>query len=185
MTDLFDQMEADATTAELNVGDNHLNTISSLAKEQVVLENEVKALEEELKVKKAELLRIQTQTLPDALSEAGVSGFTLDTGEQVIVKGFVSAKIPAKHEQQAYQWLEDNGHGDIIKTQITVDTGRDLELAREYQAILQEAGAEPSVGRSVHAQTLKAFVKKEVEAGESIPLELFGAYVGQKTTIKR
>ena len=185
MSDLFAEMEEDADSAELEVGDNQLKAISTLAKEQMVLEDEVAALEEELKQKKKELLVLQTTTLPEALAEAGVAGFTLDNGARVDVKGFVSAKIPAKHEQEAFRWLEENNFGDIIKTQISVDTGKDLELAREYQAVLEEAGADVHFGRSVHAQTLKAFVKKEVEAGTSIPLELFGAFIGQKTTIKR
>jgi hypothetical protein len=37
----------------------------------------------------------------------------------------------------------------------------------------------------VHPQTLRAFVKERVEAGEEFPMELFGAWVGQRAVIKR
>jgi len=37
----------------------------------------------------------------------------------------------------------------------------------------------------VHPQTLRAFIKERVEAGEEFPMELFGAWVGQRATIKR
>jgi len=37
----------------------------------------------------------------------------------------------------------------------------------------------------VHPQTLRAFVKERCEAGEDFPMELFGAWVGQRAVIKR
>jgi hypothetical protein len=37
----------------------------------------------------------------------------------------------------------------------------------------------------VHPSTLKAWVKERVETGETFPMELFGAYVGQRANIVR
>ena len=39
--------------------------------------------------------------------------------------------------------------------------------------------------REVHASTLRAFVKERVEAGDEFPMELFGAWVGQRATISK
>jgi hypothetical protein len=36
----------------------------------------------------------------------------------------------------------------------------------------------------VEPMTLKAWVKEQVERGNAFPAELFGAYIGQKATIK-
>ena len=36
---------------------------------------------------------------------------------------------------------------------------------------------------AVHPQTLRAFVKERVEEGDDFPMELFGAYVGQRAVI--
>ena len=37
----------------------------------------------------------------------------------------------------------------------------------------------------VHPQKLRAWIKERVEAGEDFPMELFGAYIGQRAVIKR
>ena len=36
----------------------------------------------------------------------------------------------------------------------------------------------------IEPQTLKAWVKERMEAGEEFPMELFGAFIGQRAIIK-
>jgi hypothetical protein len=36
----------------------------------------------------------------------------------------------------------------------------------------------------VEPMTLKSYVKTEIEKGRSVPMDLFGVYVANKTTIK-
>ena len=50
---------------------------------------------------------------------------------------------------------------------------------------LTSLGLEPIDKEQVHPQTLKAFVREQVESGKPFPLELFGAFLGQKATIKK
>ena len=40
---------------------------------------------------------------------------------------------------------------------------------------LRAMGLQPSLDQSVHAQTLKAFLKEQLAMGTNIPLDLFGA----------
>ena len=37
----------------------------------------------------------------------------------------------------------------------------------------------------VEPMTLKGWLKERVEAGDAVPLDLFGAYISQRATIKR
>ena len=37
---------------------------------------------------------------------------------------------------------------------------------------------------SIHAGTLKAFVKERIESGDDFPHDIFGAYVGQRAIIR-
>ena len=39
--------------------------------------------------------------------------------------------------------------------------------------------------KAVHPSTLKAFVKEQIERGKSLPLDILGVYVGQKSEIRR
>jgi uncharacterized protein (DUF362 family) len=45
---------------------------------------------------------------------------------------------------------------------------------------LVNTGYEPNQKTVVHPQTLKAFVKEQLESGKELPLDLLGAYAGQK-----
>ena len=181
--DIFEELKKDKES--IQVGDNQISTISFLANEQMKLEDEIKYLEEQLKAKKSTLEELATKTLPDALTEAGVHGFTLANGMDGTVKSFVSARISKSNEEEAFRWLVENEHGGIIKTIVSVDAGKDLDLASQATKALEDCGLDVSQYRNGHSQTLKKFVREQVEAGVSIPLDLFGAYIGQKTTIER
>jgi hypothetical protein len=99
---------------------------------------------------------------------------------------FYSAKIPEDKEIEAFAWLHDQGHGDIVKTQITVALGMgERDLAEQVEHAIADAGADYSSKLSVHPATLKSFVKSEVESGRALPLELFGAFIGEVVKLKK
>jgi hypothetical protein len=53
---------------------------------------------------------------------------------------------------------------------------------------LEEMGSQgfvPSQLEKVEPMTLKAWLRERVEAGDPIPLDLFGAFISQRATIKR
>ena len=47
----------------------------------------------------------------------------------------------------------------------------------------RKKGFVPDKKTEVHSSTLRAFVKERVENGEEFPMELFGAFVGQRAVI--
>ena len=49
---------------------------------------------------------------------------------------------------------------------------------------MDEQGYQSSQREWVEPSTLRAFVREQHEAGNKVPMDLLGAYVGQKTTIK-
>jgi hypothetical protein len=56
--------------------------------------------------------------------------------------------------------------------------------ARGLIDILDEKGFQSSQREWVEPSTLRAFIREQHEAGRQLPMDLLGAYVGQKTTIK-
>ncbi len=184
-TDIFAEMAADAVEVKNIPKDEQLSGIQNIVQKQINLETQVAAQEQVLKELKRELLDIQTQELPQAMDAVGLATVTLNTGEKVDIKPFVSASISKANKEEAYTWLRDHGHGDLIKVITKVDTGRDEQAAAKAQKALVKAGLAPSTEESVHSGTLKVWVREQVEAGEPIPLELFGAYFGQKSTITK
>ena len=167
------------------VTDNELATVSSLAQKQLNLANEVSGIEDMLKAKKEELRLCQEQELPDAMSAAGLTQITLSTGEKISINEFYAAHISKANQQQAYQWLLENGHEGIIKNEVSLNFGRgESGIVDETVLALKSRGLSPEVKQSIHPSTLKAFVKEQLTTGNDIPTEPFGVYIGTKAIIK-
>ena len=153
---------------------------------QRAMEDQLKTMEEALKNKKKEIDRISGEVIPTMLSEMGLSQLKLADGSAVDVKPFYSASISAQNKEKAYEWLRNNGLGDIIKNEISVSFGRNEDnKAADYAGLAQERGFQPTQKLKVEPMTLKALVRERIEAGKEMPTEIFGVYSENKTTIKR
>jgi hypothetical protein len=163
--------------------------IQSLADQVERLENlnqEVKKDEEDLKQKKKNLEHLSGEVIPTMMSEMGLSHLKLMDGSSVDVKPHYSANITIANKEAAFNWLRNNGLGDIIKNEISVSFGRNEDnKAADYAALAQERGFQPTQKLKVEPMTLKALVRERIEAGKELPTELFNVFVGNKTTIKR
>ena len=142
--------------------------------------------EENIKNTKKELEHVSGELIPTMMSEMGLSHLKLMDGSSVDVKPNYSATITIANREAAFNWLRDNGLGDIIKNDITVSFGKNEEnKAADYAALAQERGYQPTQKLKVEPMTLKALVRERLEAGKSMPTEIFNVFVGNKTTIKR
>ena len=162
--------------------------IQSLADQVERLNNMEKKLaleEENIKQTKKELKHISVEIIPTMMSEMGLSHLKLMDGSSVNVKPDYKASITIANRAAAFNWLRDNGLGDIIKNDITVSFGKNEEnKAADYAALAQERGYQPTQKLKVEPMTLKALVRERIEAGIEMPTELFNIYVENKTTIK-
>lgn len=184
MTDVFAEMLEDAT-APVVPSDDSLKGIAALVAEQISLEDAIASTESYLSSLKRELMEVATRKLPEAFAETGGSSWADAAGNSVTIKPFVSASITEARREDAHSWLRDNEFGDLIKCVLSADVGRDEAMAKKAQMALTRAAVPYSVKEAVHSGTPKAWVREQVGAGTSIPLELFGAYIGQKSTITR
>ena len=142
--------------------------------------------EEALKEKKKQIEHISGEVIPTMMSEMGLSHLKLMDGSSVDVKPNYSASITIANRDAAFNWLRENGLGDIIKNEISVSFGRNEDnKAADYAALAQERGFQPTQKLKVEPMTLKALVRERLEAGKTMPSELFNVFVGNKTTIKR
>ena len=163
--------------------------IRSLADQVERLENlnqEIEKTEKDLKQKKKDLEHVSGEVIPTMMSEMGLSHLKLMDGSSVDVKPNYSANITLANREAAFNWLRNNGLGDIIKNEILVSFGRNEDnKAADYAALAQERGFQPTQKLKVEPMTLKALVRERIEAGKELPTELFNVFVGNKTTIKR
>ena len=164
-----------------------LTSVAALARTIRDKEANISDLEQTLKEeKKKALLKLTDEEMPSMLAEIGMASFALDDGSTVEVKQTYGASILVSKRPEAYDWLRDHGHDDIIKNTVLCQFGRgEDDQAGAFAAFAQTQGFIPEQKTEVHPQTLRAFVKERCEAGEEFPMELFGAWVGQRAVIKR
>ena len=168
------------------VSEKGLSTVSSLAQQQINLENRIKDIEKELKEQKHKLREVQEDLLPAALQEYNMTGYTMDDGSEISVKPFYNASISKDNADDAFKWLTSNGHASLIKNNISASFGRGQD--NEAKSLLSELhgrGLQTTSKTWVEPMTLKAFVKEQVEKGENLPYDLLGIFVGQRANIKR
>ena len=165
------------------------DNIQSLADQVEKLESLQKRLElqeENMKSTKKQLEHLSGEVIPTMMSEMGLSHLKLMDGSSVDVKPNYSASISVANKEKAFNWLRNNGLGDIIKNEISVSFGRNEDnKAADYAALAQERGYQPTQKLKVEPMTLKALVRERLEAGKEMPTEIFNIFVGNKTTIKR
>ena len=142
--------------------------------------------EEALKEKKKQIEHLSGEVIPTMMSEMGLAHLKLMDGSTVDVKPHYSASITIANREKAFNWLRENGLGDIIKNEISVSFGRNEDnKAADYAALAEERGYQPTQKLKVEPMTLKALVRERLEAGKSMPTEIFNVFVGNKTTKKR
>ena len=150
------------------------------------LQQDIEKSEEDLKQKKKNLEHISGEVIPTMMAEMGLSHLKLMDGSSVDVKPNYSANITIANREAAFNWLRQNGLGDIIKNEISVSFGRNEDnKAAGYADFARGQGFQPTQKLKGEPMTLKALVRERIEAGKELPTELFNVFVGNKTTIKR
>ena len=164
----------------------NLNKLAEKIKTMQAIQYEIEQEEASLKQKKKNLEHISGEIIPTMLSEMGLSFLKLQDGSSVEVKTNYSATITQANKEAAFNWLRENGLGDIIKNEISVSFGRNEDnKAADYAELAKGQGLEPQQKLKVEPMTLKALVRERIEAGKEMPTELFNVFIGNKTTIKR
>ena len=181
MTINFEQDQQDAMSKTEN--------IQSLADQVEKLEDLNKKLtvqEEVMKKTKEEMNRLSGEVIPTMMSEMGLSELKLQDGSHLKVATSYKASITEANKESAFNWLRDNGLGDIIKNEILVSFGRNEDnKAADYANLAKGQGFQPTQKMKVEPMTLKALVRERIEAGKEMPTEIFSVFTENKTTIKR
>lgn len=183
---LEEEHEKTAASGVEGIGQNALASVADTARQIRLQEQEVELAKEALKQAEKEMRRLTDDVMPTLFSELGLQSFKLEDGSELKVKETYSASPRVADRPQVYQWLRDNGYGDLIKNTVFCTFGRDEdEAAKEFYNMAELSGYCAEAKTEVHPSTLRAFVKERVEAGDEFPMELFGAWVGQRATISK
>jgi hypothetical protein len=182
---MLSAIENDAEASPAAPPDAVTKRIANLASEQLRFARLIAAAEKDLAELNESFKEISERLLPDAMAEAGVTAFELTDGSKISVKPFYGASITAENQAPCHAWLEENGHGSLIKKGVSVDLEKgDTESFQSVTESLDELGVGYKVKEGIHASTLNAFVKDQVQSGVDFPMEMFKVFTGRKAKIQ-
>jgi hypothetical protein len=190
-----------ADTSTRRPTDAELSSVASLVDLLVQLDGQVEEAEDRLKRLKARRQEVAEQHLPRAMEscgERGVSSWTLGSGEKVQLSTKYrcgqlddapdelkkAGSRPIGQRLEALRWLEESGHGDLVRRTIVITLGKgseeaEREILSHFQSLRLNSG-KVTTSNVVPWNTLGGFVRSlEVEAEASgdpsqIPLDLLG-----------
>ena len=137
-----------------------------------------------LKKLKKDIDVISGEVIPTMMQEMNLSSLKLADGSSIEVKPVYGASIPPAKKEEAFNWLRNNGLGDLIKNEITVSFGRNEDnKAASYAELAQGQGYQPTQKLKVEPMTLKALVRERLESGKEMPTDLFNVFAGNRTKI--
>jgi len=150
------------------------------------LEDEILNAEASIKKLKEKALQLSAVEIPEMMNEMQITKLKLKDGESVEIKKIYGASIPVDQKEEAFQWLRNNGLGDLIKNEITVTFGMGEDnKAVSYADLARGHGFEPTQKVGVSPMSLKAMVRERLESGQDVPADLFKPFEGNQTKITR
>ena len=180
-------LEKDSVKIKIDVDPSKTNLIGKLVQKLSDTQKDLQRIEEQSKELKKVEKELSEISIPEAMREAGMDDFKCSEeygGARVKVADFITANIKAANAEEAFEWLRENGAGDMIKNTVSVkfDTNEDKE-AQKFVENLQKNNQDFTQKTAVNHQTLSAYVREEFRNGRSVDLDLLGVYQCKKTKL--
>lgn len=151
-----------------------LPEITKLAEQTFAAQQLVEQLEAQLKTAKEDYRKLSEQRLPEAMDSVGLTEYKTTSGISIEVEEKVRGRLTVEKRPAGYAWLESNGFGALVKSEVVVAFGRThLEEAQQLVDALRASGKVANLEKNVHHSTLDAFIREQLEAGKDIPLDIF------------
>lgn len=163
-----------------------MQKVCELVDQAVVAEKEMIEAEELAKTKRENHRRIMEELIPSAMDDLGMEEFRTTSGFRVKVKSDVTHSLSADRREAGMTWLEDNGHGAVIKRELGISFAKgqeDLAQAVVTELSSLHPGLPVSSSRNVHPSTLKSLLKTLLERGVVVPVDIFKVQRVRKAVI--
>jgi hypothetical protein len=158
------------------------------------LELRIKDTEQKLKDAKADLEHLVHKVIPEQFNAAGIKNLTLEAnGNQPAMSAqlrpYFKAVIPVKWDdikrQEALVELDKYGAGDLARKTVSVAFPRsESDEADEFARNIGKMGYSYVMQFDIPWQTLTAWLRETVNAGEMPNLDKIGGQVGQVINLK-
>ncbi len=184
---LLGEMAGDSKAlAEQPPAEEDLETLNLLVQEILDLEQGIEEHQNAINLASLRLKQVQEELIPEIMTRTRMKILGMEDGSALEIKDEVYASIPKDRTNEAFKWLREHKFGDLIKNTLTIRFGKGQDkLVKGIVTFVTKSGLSPDRKEEVHHQTLKAWVKERLEAGEIIPKDLFGVYEQKKAVLKK
>lgn len=153
-----------------------LGQLSLLVDEAKVLENTIAEEEEKISKLREEYKDFIERKIPEVMDGLNLEEIVTTAGFTVEINEKIRCSIAKKNQKAAYEWLRKRGKSSIIKRVLSVSFGPGEEEDANTLSSLLSKDYDANDSSSIHAQTLKAFIVRELAEGTNVPFELFGIF---------
>lgn len=185
MAELFEQDSMEEATEKEVPRNEKLKELAALIDKMQKHELEMQRLSKLLAAETEKYNKINTLMIPDLFEELGLKKISLSNGRTVEIKSSYVGSITEDRKPQCFEWLENKGYDSIIKHDV-ISKFKKGETAEHDNLVkvLIDLGVTFEDKKYVHPQTLKSFIKEQLESGADFPQELFGVVAIRKTIVK-
>ena len=171
----------DAVTPE-NTSEDKLANLRKLVHEWTKTKLHALQLEEQLEAAKSQCDIFEKKLVPDLMLEIGLDELKTVGGMKVRLEENLVGTFPKSEEkrERAFRYLEETGNDGLIKQQISVNFPRDSsEMQKLLEQALDDLGiaevAEVRKEKTINHNSMMAFLRRQLEVDEKVPLDAFGA----------
>lgn len=186
MLDLLGMIEEDVSQP-IVPSNEQMQELSYLIEQFFSYEKKIAEAEKELEHLKDNFKNISENRIPATLQAMGMKSFVTLEGKEVSFEKRWTGSISEENKVAAHKWLEDNGHGSIIKNSVSanIPKGPDsLKMQKEIEDFLnQKKDVVVKSEKAVHYKTLEAFIKEQKAKGVDLPSSI-STFEITKTKIK-
>lgn len=177
------------------VSDDKLLQLKEMVSEARGLEADKERYEEQIHEINKRLNALYYTDLPELMDSTGVPSIVIGAeGNHPAVEAkasnFYRANIAADWEpekrQEAFNYLDELGSGDLIKTAVTVFFPRDSRRKTlDFIETVKKLGFAPIVRMEVHHKTLTVWLQEQVEKYHRVPnVDIIGGVIGRVVKLK-
>ena len=164
-----------------------LGAVEAKGKELLALTRQISDDEALIAARKARKLEIEMFELPDLMKDAKITSITIGN-IPIEMESLIQASLPKENREKRraiLDWMLKNGHGGIIRREITVPLPMGDDAARMKILDALEGVADiVNVDETVNPQSYLAMCRKLVKGDKPVPLEQLNIFVAQRAKIK-
>jgi hypothetical protein len=182
--------DATVRPAGVEASDAELNRVAVLARDWLRTKALMQRMQDRLDKVAARHKQISEVLLPDAMMAVGLSELRTLDGFVVAVKEVVNATWPPENRPDrrdaATAYLASLGATDLIQAEVIASFSRaEVEAARQvYESLQSNDKAAVKLVERVHPQTLAAWVRARLKAGEAVDFDVLNVTSINRATVK-